>query len=66
MNYKKYILLNNKNGSDENVRSARAQVFDLKLSKEFYLAFGIYYKIYSIREKSIGEGKYNKKIDLFY
>ena len=40
-------LLNNKNGNDENVRSA--YVFDLKLLKEFYLVFGIYYKIHSIR-----------------
>ena len=30
----------------ENVRSAH--VFDLKWLKEFYLVFGIYYKIHSI------------------
>ena len=50
----------------KNVRSAH--VFDLKLSKEFYLVFGIYYKIHSIRDLSIGEGKYHKKkqFDLFY
>ena len=38
-----------------------AHVFDLKLLKEFYLVFGIYYNIHSIREISIGEGKYDKK-----
>ena len=43
----------------KNVRSAH--VFYLKLSKEFYLVFGIYYKIHSIRDLSIGEGKYHKK-----
>ena len=43
----------------KNVRSA--YVFDLKLLKEFYLVFGIYYKTHSIREISIGEGKYIKK-----
>ena len=44
-----------------------AHVFDLKLLKEFYLVFGIYYNIHSIREISIGEGKYYKKqFDLFY
>ena len=43
----------------KNVRSAH--VFDFKLLKEFYLVFGIYYKIHSIRELSIGEGKYHKK-----
>ena len=43
----------------KNVRSAH--VFYLKLLKEFYLVFGIYYKIHSIREISIGEGKYHKK-----
>ena len=54
----------------ENVRSTH--VFDLhcvKLLKEFYLVFRIYYKIHSIRELSIGEGKYHKKkkqFDLFY
>ena len=51
----------------KNVRSAH--VFDLKLSKEFYLVFGIYYKIHSIRDLSIGEGKYHlkkKQFDLFY
>ena len=36
----------------ENVRSVH--VFDLKLLKEFYLVFGIYCKIHSIREISIG------------
>ena len=36
----------------ENVRSAH--VFDLKLLKEFYLVFGIYCKIHSFREISIG------------
>ena len=36
----------------ENVRSAH--VFDLKLSKEFYSVFGIYYKIHSFREIFIG------------
>ena len=34
-----------------------AHVFDLKLLKDFYLVFGIYYKIHSIRELSIGEGE---------
>ena len=50
----------------KNVRSAH--VFDLKLSKEFYLVFGIYYKIHSIRNLSIGEGKCHlkKQFDLFY
>ena len=43
----------------KNVRSAH--VFDLKLLKKFYLVFGIYYKIHSIRELSIGEGKHLKK-----
>ena len=38
-----------------------AHVFDLKLLKEFYLVFGIYYRINSIREISVGEGKYHKK-----
>ena len=42
----------------KNVRSA--YVFDLKLLKDFYLVFGIYYKTHSIREISIGEGKYQK------
>ena len=36
----------------ENVRSAH--VFDLKLLKEFYWVFGIYCKINSFREISIG------------
>ena len=36
-----------------NIRSAH--VFDLKLLKEFYLVLGIYYKIHSIREISIGQ-----------
>ena len=51
----------------KNVRSAH--VFDFKLLKEFYLVFGIYYKIHSIRELSIGEGKHHKKkkqFDLCY
>ena len=50
----------------KNVRSAH--VFVLKLLKEFYMAFGSYYKIHSIREISIGEGKYHKKkqCDIFY
>ena len=39
----------------KNVRNAH--VFDLKLLKEFYLVFGIYNKIHSIRDLSIGEGK---------
>ena len=44
-----------------------AHVFDVKLLQEFCLVFGIYYKIHSIREISIGEGKYHKKqFDLFY
>ena len=43
----------------KNVRSAH--VFDLNLLKDFYLVFGIYYKIHLIRELSIGEGKYHKK-----
>ena len=43
----------------KNVRSAH--VFDLKLLKEFYLVFGIYCKIHSIREISIGKGKHHKK-----
>ena len=42
----------------KNVRSA--YVFDLKLLKDFYLVFGIYYKTHSIREISIGEGKHKK------
>ena len=47
------------------VRSA--YVFDLKLLKEFYLVFWIYYKLHSIREISIGERKYHKKqFYLFY
>ena len=49
---------------DENVRNAH--VFDLKLLKEFYLVFGIYNKIHSIRDLSIGEGKYHKKNNLTY
>ena len=51
----------------KNVRSAH--VFDLKLLKDFYLVFGIYYKFHLIRELSIGEGKYHKKkkqFDLFF
>ena len=50
----------------KDVRSAHA--FDLKFLKEFYLVFGIYYKIHSIRELSIGKGKYHKKkqFDIFY
>ena len=36
----------------ENIRSAH--VSDLKLLKEFYLVFGIYCKIHSFREISIG------------
>ena len=49
----------------KNVRSA--YVFDLKLLKEFYLVFWIYYKIHSIREISISEEKYHKtQFDLFY
>ena len=47
-------MLNNKTGSD-------AHVFDLKLLKELYLVFWIYHKISSIRELSIGEGKFHKK-----
>ena len=43
----------------KNVRSAH--VFDLKLLKGFYLVFGIYCKIHSIREISIAKGKYHKK-----
>ena len=43
----------------KHVRSAH--VFDLQLLKEFYLVFGIYYKIQSIRKISIGKGKYHKK-----
>ena len=31
-----------------------AHVFNLKLVKEFYLVFGIYCKIHSFREISIG------------
>ena len=46
----------------KNVRSAH--VFVLKLLKEFYMAFGSYYKIHSIREISIGEGNYHKKTNL--
>ena len=48
----------------KNVRSAH--VFYLKLLKEFYLVLGIYYKIHSIQELSIGEGKYHKKNNLTY
>ena len=43
----------------KNVRSVH--VFDLKSLKEFYFLFGIYCKIYSIREISIGKGKHHKK-----
>ena len=46
-----------------------AHVFDLKLLNDFYLVFGIYYKIHLIRELSVGEGKYHRKkkqFDLFY
>ena len=44
-----------------------AHVFDLKLLKEFYLVFGIYYKIHLFQEISIGEGKHRKKqFDSFY
>ena len=42
----------------KNVRSAH--VFDIELLKAFYFVFGIYYKIHSNRELSIGEGKYHK------
>ena len=52
-------LLNNKMEAIKNVRSAH--VSDLKLLKEFYLVFGIYYKIHSFRKISIGEGKHRKK-----
>ena len=38
-----------------------AYVFYLKLLKDFYLVFGIYYKTHSIREISIGEGKHKRK-----
>ena len=50
----------------KNVRGAH--VFVLKLLKEFYMAFGSYYKIHSIREISVGEGNYHKKkqFDIFY
>ena len=48
----------------KNVRSAH--VFVLKLLKEFYMAFGSYYKIHSIREISIGEGNYHKKKQMTY
>ena len=48
----------------KNVRNAH--VFDLKLLKEFYLVFGIYNKIHSIRDLSIGEGKYHEKNNLTY
>ena len=48
----------------KNVRSA--YVFYLKLLKEFYLVFGIYYKLHSIREISISEEKYHKKNNLTY
>ena len=43
----------------KNFRSAH--VFDLKLLKGFYLVFGIYCKIHSIREISIAKEKYHKK-----
>ena len=52
-------MLNNKNGSDEKC-SWWVFFFYLKLLKDFYLVFGIYYKTHSIREISIGEGKYQK------
>ena len=38
-----------------------AHVSDFKLLKEFYLVFGICYKIHSLQELSINEGKYHKK-----
>ena len=43
----------------KNVRSAHG--FDLKLLKEFYLVFGIYYKNSFVTGISIGEGKHHKK-----
>ena len=44
-----------------------AHVFYLQLLKEFYLVFGIYFKIHLIWEISIGEGKYHlKKNNLTY
>ena len=43
----------------KNVRGTH--VFYLKLFKEFYFVFGIYCKIHSIREISIGKGKHHKK-----
>ena len=50
-------LLNNKLKM-EAMKSVRSvHVFDLKLLKEFYLVFGIYCKIHSIREISIGRSR---------
>ena len=43
----------------KNVRSEH--VFDLKLLKEFYLVFGIYCNIHSMRKISIGKGKHHKR-----
>ena len=49
----------------KNVRSAH--VFYLKLLNEFYLVFGIYCKIHSFWEISIGKKKHHKKqFDSFY
>ena len=45
----------------KNVRSA--YVFDLKLLKEFYLVFGIYYKTQKKKNKQI---KTSKQFNLFY
>ena len=46
----------------KNVRSAH--VFRLKIIKEILFGVGIYYKILSIRELSIGEGNIIKKNNL--
>ena len=59
-------LLNNKNGGDE--KCSQCACFWLKIIKEILFGVGIYYKILSIRELSIGEGNIIKKkqFDLIY
>ena len=55
-------LLNNKNGGDE--KCSQCACFWLKIIKEILFGVGIYYKILSTRELSIGEGNIIKKNNL--
>ena len=53
-----WILLNNKNGSDE--KCSQCACFWLKIIKGILFGVWDYCKIHSIRERSIGKGKNHK------